>query len=69
MATAYIARIRKCFAEAYDALVRHEGAKTVEQFKAAAADYSDLAITDEFLSELLVAIYSELAREYKRQEM
>ena len=61
------ARTRKCFTAAYNAYEKHKGAATEAQFKAAHGEFAELSKSDPFLSDLLVAVYGEIAREYNRK--
>ena len=58
-------RTKQMFRAAYDALEKHRGAATVEEFKAAADEFSELSKSDPLLCDLLVAVYGELSREYR----
>ena len=60
----YEKRMRKCFADAYTAHMRFRNAKG-EQFKQIYAEYSEMALTDPFLSDLLNASYTEHGRDFE----
>jgi len=61
-------RIKQIFRAAFDALQKHRGAETTEEFRSAADDFSELSKSDPFLCDLLVAVYSEIGREHKSRE-
>ena len=60
------ARIKKCFAAAYNALERHMDVKA-DDFNNMCKEFAELSKTDDFLSDLLVAVYAEISRIYKER--
>ena len=60
--------VRKSFAAAYNFWEKHRGAKTKEQFRAMYAEAAELGKEDSLLSDLLVAVCGEIAREYRERE-
>ena len=67
MADDYEKRIRKCFADAYNAHMRFRNARG-EQFKQICAEYAELAKMDPFLSDLLNASYTEHGRDWEARK-
>ena len=57
-------RIKGIFRAAYDALEKHRGAATVEEFRAAADEFSELSKADPLLCDLLAAVFSEIGRNH-----
>ena len=61
----YQNRIRKCFKIAFEMLEKHYRADSLDDFRTAFDEFSELAKDDELLSELLIAVYGELKRNWE----
>ena len=68
MDATYSKRIKQCFGTAYNALEKHHGATTGDQFKAIHSEFIELGKIDPLLSDLLVVVYNEIASEYRKRE-
>ena len=60
-------QINKAFKTAYEMLLKHYGAATVDDFRKAFAEFTELSKDDEFLCQLLVAVYGKLGSNYKKE--
>ena len=66
--TSYETHIRKCFADAYRFFVAHRHAKTDQDWVAVVTDLSRQCTNEGILTDLFVAVFKEIEREYVRME-